>query len=705
MLQLVGDEVAPTLSEFGSVENETCNLDGATSRAGVDTRKAGQDFAHLYVFTAEKGGMKGCDQELQRQVIFELSQGSKHFQHARQQDAKLDQRISQILEAIRSAPLGRRDALDRQALQICQTAESKRDWSRWCCVVDMDMFYAAVEIRDQPVLAELPVAVGGLGMICTANYVARRYGVRSAMPGFIAQELCRRQGVELRFVRPDFTKYTAEAECIREVIADYGPYSAFSLDEAYIDITDRVRDRASEIAQSAGPRLAQDGHSSFEEQAAHELVKDMRSKIQQKTRGLTASAGIAPSFALAKLASDENKPDGQFMVPRARESLLQWLQPKPLRKLGGVGKVTDKMLHALGAECIGDVVRLKADVLAAMPGVRSEWLLERALGVASNSLDVHEAGDGAVHRKSISNERTFRDESNADTLLRMLKEQCVELSAEMAKESLAGKTVTVKLKHTSFTVVTRAHSCKSWVSSAEELWVVARDVLRREFPCTLRLLGVRVSNFRNGHGSGNGSDDRQQPKLAHFFQAGQRKQPQPSTAEVGLSDVADFWTVPCFMIDEDADALDETCSDLQSVSSGRMLDVVIARGSSSASSEAALAATAFEPQPHCVNAAGSGVAVFPVSAEGCILRAEASDRPPPAGQFALLAGSSASSADAVAVATQTGGSSRSRSPKPKRSTISDLLKMASEKRPSVARVASSRDGTEDWRLPVVVDLC
>lgn len=467
------------------------------------TRNAGDDCSHLYVFTADKGGMAGCDKALQHAVIYELSQGSKHMEHAKHQDAKVDARIEQMQSAILQVTPHRRRLLERQTDQIAAAAESRRDFSRWCCVVDMDMFYAAVEIRDQPTFAERPVAVGGLGMISTANYVARRYGVRSAMPGFIAQELCRRQGVELHFIRPDFGKYTKEAHVIRDVIGEYGQYEAHSLDEACVDITDRVQQAA---AASQGSEL----------DAAAGLVRELRAKITERTGGLTASAGIAPNFALAKLAADEEKPNGQFVVPREREALLAWLQPKPIRKVGGVGKVTEKMLSALGAETIADVLRVGPELLVAFPGVRSEWLIGRALGVAPCTLDVHDEGDGVVRRKSISNEKTFRDEGSTVVLLGMLRELCAELATEMAKEGLAGKTVTVKMKHATFEVVTRAQSSRQWVGTSEDIWEHANEIFQRELPCTLRLIGVRVSNFRN---AAPAVEDPRQPKLQKFFVA------------------------------------------------------------------------------------------------------------------------------------------------------------------------------------------
>lgn len=567
-MAMAGDAAAPQGGGFPpECGRITAAANDAQDGAGSKQKNgSGAEYAHLYVFTAEKGGMAGCDKELQQKVIAELSEGSKHFEHARQQDAKVDLRIQHMQDEVRNITRTQRAALERQAAQMVQAAEASRDLSRWCCVVDMDMFYAAVELRDQPHLAEKPVAVGGMGMISTANYVARRYGVRSAMPGFIAKELCRRQGVELVFVRPNFTKYTAEAETIRDVIGQYGQFEAHSLDEAYVDITDVVRSRAragggacsstaaphsaqppeapEAMRELSGPdslanNSAQSGDLASEEAAAAAVMEEMRAKIKERTRGLTASAGAAPNFALAKMAADERKPDGQFLVPRTRDALLAWLHPKPIRKIGGVGKVSEKMVKALGGETVGDVARLHAELLVAFPGVRSEWFIARSLGISSTSLEVYDEGDGVVRRKSISNERTFRDLSDADVLMKMLKDLCNGLAEEMAKEGLAGKTVTVKLKRSTFEVVTRAHSAKRWLSSAADIHEVAQEIFRKEFPCCLRLLGVRVSSFRNA--AEPVAEDPQQAKLQRFFGAGgggssSSRAPSSSAQEADVGD-------------------------------------------------------------------------------------------------------------------------------------------------------------------------
>ena len=177
------------------------------------------------------------------------------------------------------------------------------------------MFFAAVAIRDRPELANKIVAVGSeKSVICTANYVARKYGVRSAMPGFIAKELCKKQGVlkDLVFVPPDFEQYNKDSEIMQKTISEHFEtknFKPFSLDEVYIDISKAVEKHVQNYQTPS--------------HCANGLVAQFRRKIKENTNGLTCSAGIAPNFHLAKLCADVNKPDGQFEVKCAQNLLCK----------------------------------------------------------------------------------------------------------------------------------------------------------------------------------------------------------------------------------------------------------------------------------------------------------------------------------------------------------------------------------------------
>ena len=217
---------------------------GAAAASSTAAAKA------IYVFANEKGGMKDLDTDAIHRIILECSSDSAYTARQLRQDKKVDAAVAAKRALLNDD--GRRRGAERVVAQrVGEFLRAASYNSRCFCVVDFDMFYAAVEIRDKPGLAQLPVAVGGIGMISTANYVARRWGVRSAMPGFVGQQLCRRgpefgmPKAELVFVKPDFEKYTAVAEIARAIFREYDPRPrAGSLDEATLDLTAYLQRRA-----------------------------------------------------------------------------------------------------------------------------------------------------------------------------------------------------------------------------------------------------------------------------------------------------------------------------------------------------------------------------------------------------------------------------------------------------------------------------
>ena len=392
---------------------------------GTKSASASGEKSHLFNFTgisANKAGM-GADRKLVADFVYEKSKNSQYTQHQLDLDAKQHARAEAVaaeLRIIEGRMSESESALEKRKAQAeLEELEKHRDLSRTHCVVDMDMFYAAVEIRDQPSLASKPVAIGGLGMICTANYVARLYGVRAAMPGFIAVEMVRNPAAigskmppdELIFIAPNFAKYTQVATETREVFRQYDPdFRAMTLDEAYLDLTDY---------------LAANGVS------AEEAVQEMRTRVKERT-GLTCSAGIGPNRMIAKIASDEKKPDGQTRIPSTREAVLDFMDRLPVRKIPGCGKVLENQISImLGVRTCSELRAAAARVKRAFPG-RSKtcnFLLRACLGLSADELS--EEGDeavGLVGRKSLSCERTFRAESEPAELRGRLRDLCRHVS-------------------------------------------------------------------------------------------------------------------------------------------------------------------------------------------------------------------------------------------------------------------------------------
>ncbi|CAI5741331.1 unnamed protein product [Hyaloperonospora brassicae] len=447
----------------------------------------------MFVFTAEKAGMKGVDKQHVQEVVHKMSKDSTYYQKSLRDNEKVQQRVVAMRQKL--SRLSRAQLLRLQQETDVRVAqmEAARDLSRIIVVVDMDMFYAAVEMRDKPELRDVPLAVGGLNMISTANYAARQYGVRAAMPGFIAKELC----PELHFVPVNMEKYKRVAAQIRVVFAEYDPdFEAFSLDEACLDLTDYVTthwQKHVSAAASHAANIAMDDEEAWTATAAGRaalaevIVCELRERIFDNTQ-LTASAGIAANVMLAKICSDMNKPNGQYVLPFTRESVMSFIRDLPVRKIGGIGKVTEKILNeALNVSTGADLFAQRGHIAYLFSDKTAEWLLRTSLGVRERR--------EKQERKSFSRERTFARLSDPTQLEAKCKEICVVLAADLEKAEKAAKNVTFVFKDTNFARCSRSTTLASAVFTADDLFATAVELLRRELPLTLRLMGVRAATL------------------------------------------------------------------------------------------------------------------------------------------------------------------------------------------------------------------
>lgn len=450
-------------------------------------------------FTHLKAGMSVdvSDRARIERIIAEASVGSAFAANAASRDAALAERLSLMKAAVAKTPadiLARHEAtLAAYALKL----EACRTLRRVKVVVDADAFFAAVEARDNPSLAGKAFAVGSMSMISTASYEARKYGVRSAMPGFIAVKLC----PSLIFLPVNFSKYEIAAEAMRDVLRRYDPaVRCTSLDEAVLDLT-AVCEREGvfcEEDEACAPTLSQQAQIAA-------IVARMRAEIKAATHGLTCSAGVSSSSSVAKVASNVNKPDGQCLVFGAAE-IAAFMRPRPLRELSGVGKVTEAMLLALGLTTCADAVTPSsaARAWAGLGENAARWLVATALGCSRSEVDAAEGrtndsndddDDSGVGRKSISAETSFAPCSVTATLVARVRELASGVAQQMANEAIAGATVTVKIKHSSFSVQQRAFSLPSPTADAAVLMTRAEALLRSLLPANLRLVGVRVSGL------------------------------------------------------------------------------------------------------------------------------------------------------------------------------------------------------------------
>ncbi|NP_001334532.1 DNA polymerase kappa isoform X3 [Mus musculus] len=432
-----------------------------------------------------KAGMEGLDKEKINKIIMEATKGSRFYGNELKKEKQVNQRIENMMQQKAQITSQQLRKAQLQVDKFAMELERNRNLNNTIVHVDMDAFYAAVEMRDNPELKDKPIAVGSMSMLATSNYHARRFGVRAAMPGFIAKRLC----PQLIIVPPNFDKYRAVSKEVKEILAEYDPnFMAMSLDEAYLNITQHLQER-----------------QDWPEDKRRYFIK----------MGNYLKIGIAPNTMLAKVCSDKNKPNGQYQILPSRSAVMDFIKDLPIRKVSGIGKVTEKMLMALGIVTCTELYQQRALLSLLFSETSWHYFLHIALGLGSTDL----ARDG--ERKSMSVERTFSEISKTEEQYSLCQELCAELAHDLQKEGLKGRTVTIKLKNVNFEVKTRASTVPAAISTAEEIFAIAKELLRTEVnvgsphPLRLRLMGVRMSTFSS-------EDDRkhQQRSIIGFLQAG-----------------------------------------------------------------------------------------------------------------------------------------------------------------------------------------
>lgn len=339
--------------------------------------------------------------------------------------------------------------------------------------VDMDAFYASVEQRDDPALRGRPVAVGGAaarGVVAAASYEARAFGVRSAMPSTRAQRLC----PDLVFVPPRFDVYRAVSRQIHAIFRDYTPLvEPLSLDEAYLDVTDDLRGIGS----------------------ATRIAELIRQRIRDTT-GLTASAGVSYNKFLAKLASDQNKPDGLCVI-RPGEGAA-FVATLPVARFHGIGPRGAERMAAMGIVTGADLRAVDLETLRGAFGAQADYLFR-----AARAIDLRRVEPDRP-RKSVGGERTFdRDLSSGRALREALEDIVALVWGRIERSGARGRTVTLKLRTADFQTLTRARSLPRAVADMAEFGALGRELLDAQLPLRqpVRLMGLTLSALE-GAGSG-----------------------------------------------------------------------------------------------------------------------------------------------------------------------------------------------------------
>ncbi len=340
--------------------------------------------------------------------------------------------------------------------------------------LDMDAFYASVEVLDDPSLAGRPVIVGGSrerGVVTSASYEARRFGIHSAQPVAAAMRLCP-HGV---FLPVRMARYQEVSEIIFEIFRRFTPLvEPLSIDEGFLDVT-------------GSRRLFGD---------AETIAREIKRLVREEVR-LTVSAGIASTKFVAKIASDLEKPDGLVRVPH--EKTREFLAPLPITRLWGVGEVTYKALKRLGVVTIGDLSRIPGERLRKEFGKHGEQLHLLSRGIDPRPVEVHRPV------KSIGREETFAEDlADREDLNREILALATKVARRVRRHGLSGKTVTLKVKYSDFKLVTRSVTLDAATSDSAGIYTTCLGLLKKTEAGRrpVRLLGIYLSGLAPGRPAG-----------------------------------------------------------------------------------------------------------------------------------------------------------------------------------------------------------
>ena len=330
----------------------------------------------------------------------------------------------------------------------------------------MDAFYASVEQLDNPALKGKPIAVGGnenRGVVSAASYEARKFGVRSALSGVLAKKYC----PELIFVRPRFDRYKEISKQIQSIFHEYTDLvEPLSLDEAYLDVT----------------------HNKKGNPSATLLANEIRARILSEV-GLTASAGISVNKFIAKVASDYNKPNGQKTV--SGDEIVPFLENLPIQKFYGVGKVTTEKMFQLGIFTGLDLKNKTLEFLEQHFGKSGSYYYQVVRGIHNSPVQAKRT------TKSVAAEHTFDVNLSSEIfMLEQLESISRQIEKRLQKHSISGKTITLKIKYSDFSLQTRSKTMPYYISDKNLIFEIVKELLYQErLKDSVRLLGIALSNL------------------------------------------------------------------------------------------------------------------------------------------------------------------------------------------------------------------
>lgn len=424
------------------------------------------------VYTGEKGGMKGIDHQKIEKIIYETTKNSRIFKKNEEDLIYLKQEISLIEKKLEN--FHKNDILYNQVKQLANSRieflKEQRRFDKIWLHIDMDMFFAAVEIRDNPSLKNIPMAVGSMSMISTSNYIARKYGVRSAMPGFIAVKLC----PELKLVEPHFYRYKEESMKIMELLEEYDIcIESMGLDEAYIDLTDYCKN-----------------NKIFTKEGIIEVVNEIKKKIFDKTQ-LTCSCGIACNKTLAKICSDYNKPNGLFYLDYEPNAIEEFVSKLSIRKIPFIGSKTESKLNLLNIFTCKDLIDRYVDLFY-LNEESFDFYMKNCYGIGRYEHSEYQ------EEKSISRSESFYMTGDKNILFKVLDKLNERVFKDMDKTHiLYCKTLTVEIigltERKTSKCFTNKNGLPNKISIKNKSHELFQELLEREGK--VRMIRIKISGL------------------------------------------------------------------------------------------------------------------------------------------------------------------------------------------------------------------
>lgn len=421
------------------------------------------------LFNQQKAGLNVNAKEISAKIT-EVSKNTKFFEFQKKRTHDINGQTGVLHEKLSTSSSMEKEMAKLKADAMISSYESKQNFDTILFHADLDAFFASVEALDDPSLVGVPFAVGGSvrhGVISTSSYEARKFGVRAGMAVFIALSLC----PELRIVGHHGNRYCELSAMVKNVFARYDPnYTSWGLDEATLNVTDYLKEHP--------------------EYTPIDLANKIKEEVTQETK-LTISIGIGPNHQLSKMASDMRKPNGVFQMPTNQTELREFLASLTIRKIPGIGGVTETKLHSLGIETLADVYKKRAEISLLFSDKFCKFIFSSLVGVQyDRSTD--------SPQQSISKESTFDATNDINFLMDLVEEMALKLANKLDRGQIACKTITLKYKTVNFQIFNKSITLDQHTRQSRDIVNAAIKLLLEEHRnehLTLRLIGVKVNNL------------------------------------------------------------------------------------------------------------------------------------------------------------------------------------------------------------------